>query len=134
MKLIEKEKFGNGYKITLFGIFKIKHKAKKTLTEEQQIFEECYNKERFIQKDMMFKGYNITVPDMPSFAYQVKEIWQNEIYKFNIFIEYHSIIGQPQLLDKILVVMTFFFGGGVRLFSYNNMDLQVNIWGYKQNE
>lgn len=283
MKLIEKEKFNNGYKITLFGIFKIKHKAKKKLSEEQQIFAECYNKERFVQRNILFKGFNLIVPDLPSFAYQVKEIWENEIYKFdadtqepviydiganigtsvlyfnklypnakikafeadkkiydilkhntenlgniefynnavwinydelsfnsegadsgsllnsfknkqkvncirlkdllknenkidflkmdiegaevpvindcdeelskvnNIFIEYHSMIGQSQALDKILAILSkhgfrYFLetpgksvvaplsGGGVRLFSYNNMDLQVNIWGYKQNE
>ena len=82
MKLLKKEKINDGYKITLFGVFKIKHKTKKILSEEDRIFQECFNKERFVQKEILFKGFNLIVPDLQSFAYQVKEIWKNEIYKF----------------------------------------------------
>ena len=64
----------------------------------------------------------------------------------NLFIEYHSFIGQPQTLDIILRMLTKYnfryylstFGcvGQPRPYiqpaSYNNMDVQLNIFAVRQ--
>jgi FkbM family methyltransferase len=70
----------------------------------------------------------------------------NEVLKKvkNLFIEYHSILDKPQSLHKILEVLT---NSGFRYHMennsnqsipfikriiYNNMDLQINIFAYKE--
>ncbi len=62
-----------------------------------------------------------------------------------IFIEYHSFVGQPQSLNEVIAILTeanfrlhisspglsskspFF-----KIRTYNNMDMQLNIYGYKE--
>ena len=62
-----------------------------------------------------------------------------------IFVEYHSFIGEPQSIDKIMSILT---QSGFRIYlstpglhserpfmyinTYNNMDLQVNIFGIRE--
>ncbi|MBK9329825.1 MAG: FkbM family methyltransferase [Sphingobacteriales bacterium] len=66
----------------------------------------------------------------------------------NLFIEYHSFIGQPQTLDVILRILTrhnfryylstFGCVGQPRPYiqpaSYNNMDVQLNIFAVRQKQ
>lgn len=64
-----------------------------------------------------------------------------------IFVEYHSFVGQPQTLNEIIDILT---KANFRLYmsipgnnslksplmglgNYNNMDFQLNIFGYKEN-
>lgn len=53
-----------------------------TKTEEEIIFEKYRTKERFVLEEIIFKNKKLIVPDVVSFAYQVKEIFGDEIYKF----------------------------------------------------
>ena len=71
---------------------------------------------------------------------------QNELrYVKRIFIEYHSFVGQKQALDiitKILIENNFRIyvsspgltstSPFIRLNVYNNMDMQLNIYGFKE--
>lgn len=55
---------------------------KKNTKESDILFEKYKNKKRFIEENVAFKGCVLRVPDVVSFAYQIKEIFSNEIYKF----------------------------------------------------
>lgn len=71
----------------IFGI-KIKKRLKKTLpktkqlSEPEQLFEKYKDKQRFEETTISFMDHDLIVPDAPSFAYQVQEIFTNECYKF----------------------------------------------------
>ncbi|KKP68378.1 MAG: hypothetical protein UR66_C0006G0079 [Candidatus Moranbacteria bacterium GW2011_GWE1_35_17] len=52
------------------------------VSEEYLLFEKYRNKERFIEEEIIFKGRKLRIPDVVSFAYQIKEIFSDEIYKF----------------------------------------------------
>jgi FkbM family methyltransferase len=67
----------------IIRIFGIKFSTRIKQSESEKIFKYCKDKPRFQQECIKLQGLNLTVPDLPSFACQVKEIFCNEIYKFN---------------------------------------------------
>ena len=91
-KIFSIQKIDNYTILYLFGI-KITIKNKSTdltdyeqppnKSEYQTIFDKYHNKKRFVEEVITFKGYELIVPDVVSFAYQVKEIFCNNIYNFN---------------------------------------------------
>jgi FkbM family methyltransferase len=76
----------------------------------------------------------------------LKDIANNLKNVERIFVEYHSMVGQPQTLNEVIEILT---KANFRLYmsipgnnsiksplmglkKYNNMDLQLNIFGYKE--
>ena len=51
-------------------------------SEETIIFEKYKHKTRYVKEKVLFRNRMILMPDVVSFAYQIKEIFVNEIYKF----------------------------------------------------
>lgn len=76
----------------------------------------------------------------------LKDIQDNLDKVEKIFVEYHSFIGQPQTLNEIIDILTkakfrlhistpglSSISPFMNLNVYNNMDMQLNIYGYKEN-
>ncbi|WP_396144334.1 FkbM family methyltransferase [Flavobacterium sp.] len=76
----------------------------------------------------------------------LKDIEDDLINVDKIFVEYHSFVNQPQSLNEVINILT---KAGFRLYmsipgnnalksplmglnEYNNMDFQLNIFGYKE--
>ncbi len=76
----------------------------------------------------------------------LKDIQEELVRVERIFVEYHSFVGQPQRLNEIIDILTkarfrlyMSIPGNNSLNSplmglgnYNNMDFQLNIFGYKE--
>ncbi len=80
----------------------------KKRSENELVFEQYRSKKRFISEKITFRGHEFIVPDAPSFAYQVKEIFLDNAYKFNstnekpIIYDCGSNIGTSLLYFKSL--------------------------------
>lgn len=81
MQFFTKEIQGNRIIFRLLGI-KIPIKFKKKATEYERIFLDFQKKQRFVEEEIQFCKRNWIVPDAPSFAYQVKDIFLEECYRF----------------------------------------------------
>ncbi|HNW25910.1 MAG TPA: FkbM family methyltransferase [Candidatus Gastranaerophilaceae bacterium] len=57
-------------------------KKRKYTNEFEKIFEENKVKKRFVEQIIEIEGYKFKVPDAVSFAYQIKDIFLDEVYKF----------------------------------------------------
>lgn len=68
-------------------------KKKKYHKEYKRIFEKYKSQERFVEKIIELDGVKFKVPDVVSFAYQVKDIFYDESYKFK------SEIDNPLIYD-----------------------------------
>ena len=81
MKIIKKYTKNNKKIISICGI-KFSVKNKKTFSEVEKIFHENKDKTRFVETSFKLKNRQFTVPDAPSVAWQIKEIFGDECYKF----------------------------------------------------
>lgn len=70
----------NKYLIFIKKIYKKMFKKKNRCYDN--IFEKYKNKRRFVEEKITLGMDTLKVPDVVSFAYQVREIFSNEIYKF----------------------------------------------------
>lgn len=96
LKILKIENLEKYTKIIFLNLIKITIKKKvdknisksnNIITEEKvlsdhDIFTRYSIKPRFIQETIQFKNHNFIIPDAPSFAYQVKDIFIDNLYKF----------------------------------------------------
>lgn len=64
------------------NLFKKIFGKREMMSEEELLFEKYRAKERFVEEIVRFRGCDLVVPDVVSFAYQIREIFMSDIYRF----------------------------------------------------
>lgn len=116
---------------------KIFKKIKKILKSEKSYdyyFKRYRYFPRFVEQKLKFFDYDLVIPDAVSFAYQVKEIFQDEHYKFKssteepIIIDCGANIGLSILFFKKLYPNSkvYAFEADPKIFGYLKQNLESN--------